>query len=144
MFKFNRLVCVLLACGLVGVVWGAVRKIPSFVVEETLADCDTGNPIYLDMDPNADGMAILNYASGADKTIVQVIVSDFTGALSIDRYIVRLSPDVGDLGTFLVDSQGNGHFHGEISGNVSDSNIELWQQVQPAPGCPAVLIATGQ
>ena len=144
MFRFNRLVLTLVLVGVAAVAWGAVTKIPSFVVEDAYTDCITGDSIALDMDPDADGMAILNYAAGADKTIVQVIVSDFTGA-PLDRFIVRLNPDVGyDLGTFAVDSQGNGHFHGEVSGDVSDSNIELWQQVQPGPDCPAVLIATGQ
>ena len=168
MFKFNRSVCVLLACGLVGIAWGAVSKIPSFVVEDTYSSCsgvcsDTGGPCTGDfpcsigatcvgigdqfpigLGPDADGMAILNYVAGTDKTIVQVTVSDFSGA-PLDRFIVRLDPEVGDLGTFLVDSQGNGHFHGEISGDQRGSNVELWQQVQsPSASCPAVLIATGQ
>lgn len=150
MFKLNRLGTMLLLAGFVGVAWGAANKISSFMVEDAYADCITGDPIPLNMDPAADGMAILNYVFGTNKTIVQVIVSDFSGAPLI-QFIVRLNPGVGfdlvDLGTFNVDSQGNGHFHGEIDGDHSGSNVELWQQVDDpfAPAnCPAVLIATGQ
>lgn len=141
MFRFNRLVLTVMLVGVAAVAWGAVNKVNSFVVEDSFVNC-AGGVTYIDMDENADGMAILNYASGSDKTIVQVMVSDFSGA-PLERFIVRLDPDVGDLGTFLVDSQGNGHFHGEISGDHSGSNVELWQEVSPPP-CPAVLIATGQ
>ena len=165
MFKLNRLVTMLLLVAFVGVAWGAATKIPSFEIEDTATSCsgvcsDTGgpctnafpcpsgaacdgigDPFPLTLDPAADGMAILNYVSGTNKTIVQVIVSNFSGA-PLGRFIVRLDPDVGDLGTFLVDSQGNGHFHGEIGGNHSTKNVKLFQQAQ-VPPCPADLIATG-
>ncbi len=140
MFKFNRLVVTVLLVGVAAVSWGAVTKIPSLVVNNDYLACDGVTPVGLNINSNADGMAILNYAAGAEKTIVQVIVSDFTGA-PFDRFIVKLG--TADLGTFLVDSQGNGHFHGEIGGDHSGSNVELWQQIQLQP-CPAVLIATGQ
>ncbi len=147
MFKLNRLGTVLLLVAFVGVAWGAANKISSFFVVASYADCFSSDDINLNMDLDASGMAILNYASGADKTIVQVIVSDFTGA-PVDEFIVRLNPDVGDLGTFFVDSQGNGHFRGEVSGevngDVSGSNVELWQQTQGGPTCVPVLIAYGQ
>ncbi len=167
MLKFNRVVCVALVCAVVGVAWGAASRIPSFVVEPTYPTCSgvctngapctldfpctdgsdcvgIGDPIPIVVDPDADGMAILNYVAGADKTVVLVIVSDFSGA-PISGFIVRLNPDVGDLGFFSLDSQGNGHFRGEIAGDHSGSNVELWQQVQPpSASCPAVLIATGQ
>ena len=144
MSKIRRLGALPLVALLVSVAWAGATKIPSFAIEPTWPDCLTGNPIPLNMDANADGMAILNYAQGANKTIVQVIVSDFTGA-PLDVFIVRMNPDVGyDIGTFTVNSRGNGHFHAEISGNVTASNVEIWQQVQPPPDCAPVLIATGQ
>lgn len=144
MLKSTRMGTVLVLVALVGVAWAGVTKIPAFVIEESWTDCLTNNPVALNMNESADGMAILNYAGGANKTVIQVIVSNFTGA-PLDHYIVRLNPDVGyDLGTFVVDSKGNGHFHTEITGDVSASNIELWQQVQPPFSCDAVLIASGQ
>ena len=150
MSKLNRLGTMLLLAGFVGVAWGAATKISSFVMEKTFTSCFdgiAGDEVPLNMDPAADGMAILNYVAGSDKTIVQVIVSDFSGA-PLQRFIVRLDPvpcDLPpcDLGTFLVDSQGNGHFHGEISGDHSGSNVKLFQQPDPPP-CPAVLIASGK
>lgn len=146
MFKLNRLGAMLLLAAFVGVAWGAATKIPSFVVVGTYADCFSSDLIPLNMDVAADGMAILNYVPGTKKTVVQVIVSDFSGA-PFNQFIVRLNPDVGDLGTFNVDSQGNGNFHGSVDGDKSGSSVELWQQVDPpfAPAnCPAVLMATGQ
>lgn len=170
MLKFNRVLSVLALCAVVGVAWGAINKISAFVVEDTASSCsgvcsDTGGPCTGDspcadgatclgigdqfpigLDPAADGMAILNYAQGGDKTIVQVILSDFSGA-PLPRFIVRLVSNAGsvELGTILVDSQGNGNFHGEVAGDHSGSNVELYQQIQaPSASCPAVLIATGQ
>ena len=145
MTKLNRLCAMLLLVAFVGVAWGAATKIPSFVVEESFTACPSGDVIALNLDAAADGMAILNYVPGGNKTIVQVIVSDFTGA-PLQRFIVRLEGVDGDVGTFPVDSQGNGHFHGEVGGDQSGSNVELWQQVDSpfAPdNCPAVLIASG-
>ena len=141
MFKFDRLVLTVMLVGVAAVAWGAV-KIPSFVLEKSRATCDGGSRL-IDLNANADGMAILNYVGGAqDKTIVQVIVSDFNGdPFLLDRYFVRLNPGDGfNIGTFLVDSQGNGHFHGEVSGDSSGSDVELW--AEPG-GCGFVLIATG-
>ena len=146
MFRFDRLVLTVMLVGVAAVAWGAV-KIPSFMLEESRLACalpgEEPRVIPISLDPNADGMAILNYVGGAqDKTIVQVIVSDFNGdPFLLDRYFVRLNPGDGfNIGTFLVDSQGNGHFHGEVSGDSSGSNVELW--AQPG-GCDFVLIATG-
>lgn len=141
MFKFNRLVLTVMLVGVAGVAWGGARKIPTLVVEQFAQACD-GTIVELNVNPDADGMAILNYVAGTSRTNVQIIVTRFTGA-PLDRFIVRLTPGDGfALGTFLVDGQGNGHFHGTVLGNFEDSSVELWQQVAP-PGCPAVLIASG-
>ena len=141
MFKFNRLVVSVLLVGVAAVAWGAV-KIPSFVIEDSFLACDEATVIPITLDADADGMAILNYVAGQDKTVVQVITSDFKGDPILNgRYFVRLNPGDGfDIGTFLVGSQGNGHFHGEVPGDSSGSNVELW--AQPGP-CRKVLIATG-
>ena len=139
MFRFDRLVLSVMMVGVAAVAWGAV-KIPSFLLEEFRETCIGSATI--DLDANADGMAILNYVKGPNKTIVQVIVSDFIGDPKLNgRYFVTLNPGDGfDIGTFLVDSQGNGHFHGEVSGDSSGSDVQLWAE----PGaCGKVLIATG-
>ena len=140
MFRFNRCVLSVMLVGVAAVAWGAV-KIPSFVIEESHMTCQ-GVSRLIELDADADGMAILNYVGGQDKTVVQVILNDFTGDPILNgRYFVRLSPGDGfDIGTFLVGSQGNGHFHGEVSGDQSASNVELW--AQPGP-CSKVLIARG-
>lgn len=145
MFRFDRLVLTVMLVGVAAVAWGAV-KVPSFVIEESRLGCalpgEEPAVIPINLDPSADGMAILHYAPGKGKTIVQVIVNGFTGDSNLlGRYFVRLYPGDGfDIGTFLVDSQGNGHFHGEVSGDSSGSDVELW--AEPG-GCGKVLIATG-
>ena len=145
MFRFDRLVIAVVLVGVTAVAWGRAVKIPSFVIEASRLSCD-GTFRDITLNPNADGMAILNYAGGArDKTIVQVILSDFTGDPNLNGlYFLRLNAgDGGDgieMGMFLVGKNGNGHFHGEVSGDRSGSNVELW--AQPGP-CSKVLIARG-
>ena len=81
MIKFKRLCAVMLLVGLVGVAFGGITKINTFVVEETWANCvgvcdneaggpctavfpcldqsacfGIGDPIPLNIDPRADGM----------------------------------------------------------------------------------------
>ena len=146
MTKLNRLCAMLLLVVFVGVAWAGATKIPSFVVEQTYEDCFGAGTIPLNIDPAADGMAILNYAPGSNKTNVQVIVSGF-GEAPLRQCIVRLNPDVGDLGVFNLNDQGHGNFHGTIDGDHTGSNVELWQQIDPPfppANCPAVLMATGQ
>ena len=146
MSKLNRLGAILLLVALVGVAWGGVTKIPSFVVQQTFDDCFSSGTGSLNYDASADGMAILNYAPGTDTTIVQVIVSDFSpGPLVINELIVSLGHDEGlDVGRFRIGAQGNGHFHGEMSGDLRHKNVTLWQEVDPPQiGCEPVLIATG-
>lgn len=141
MFKFNRLVVTVLLVGVAAVAWGSV-KIPSFVIEASRMSCD-GTLRDITLNPNADGMAILNYVGGKNKTIVQVILSDFTGDPKLNGlYFLRLDDggDGVDMGMFLVGSQGNGNFHGEVSGDHSGSSVTVWAE----PGaCGKVLVATG-
>lgn len=145
MSKLHRLGAILLLVGCVGVAWGATR-IPSFVFEDSFVGCITGTDVPLTTNADAAAMAIVNYVPGTNTTVVQVIVSDFTGT-PVGQCIVRLNPDVGDLGTFRADSQGNGHFHGSVAGDHRGSNVELWQQVESPfepDNCPAIMIASGQ
>lgn len=143
MFKFNRLVVTVLLVGVAAVAWGSV-KIPSFVIEASRMTCD-GTFRDITLDPNADGMAILTYVRGADKTVVQIIVSDFAGDPNLNGlYFLRLNADDGgegvEMGMFLVGQNGNGNFHGEISGDRSGTGVEVWAE----PGvCGKILVATG-
>lgn len=127
MFKFNRLVCAVLVCTCVAIAYGAATKIRSFVPQGF-------------ENPEADGMAILNYASGQDETIVQIILSDFTPEIAYD--VVFVSPthlfEPKEFGVLITDKHGHGNLHVTISaplsppappgenGDWTDANIEIW------------------
>jgi hypothetical protein len=87
---------------LVGVAYGAARKITSFTT--------FGEPA------GAEGMAILNYVSGTNETVVQIIVTGFSAGTTYDIEFVG----VGFIEVaFTTDNQGNGHFHRRVSGDIS-------------------------
>lgn len=123
MFKFNRLVCAVLVCTCVAIAYGAATKIRSFV------------PQGLE-NPEADGMAILNYASGQDETIVQIILSGFTHDTAYDVVFVSpthlLQPKF--LGQLITDKHGHGNLHATLpaiphlgeNGDWTDADIEIW------------------
>jgi len=101
MFKFHRLLCAVLVCALVGVAYGAARKIKSFTTFNEPA--------------GADGMAILNIHDGTGQE-VQLLVTDFTPD---SNYVVHLfHPDFPtnqpEVGIFTTNEVGNGHWHGDI------------------------------
>ncbi len=103
MFKFRRLLCAVLVCALVGIAYGAATKIGSF--------CPRNGE-----NPSADGMAILNYVPGDNRTVVQLIVSNFSPGVTYNVEFVGL----GIIGSaFMTDSQGNGNFHWNLGGNFS-------------------------
>ena len=64
MFKFNRLVCVLLVGSCVAIAYGKAVKV-------------TGLTPVSPESADADGMAILNYHPGHDRTEVQVALTGF-------------------------------------------------------------------
>ena len=114
MFKFNRLGCTLLLCTCAGIAYAGANKISSFTTFEPETSA-------------ADGMAILNYVAGQNKTIVQIIVSDFA---SQEIYGVRLTNRV-DLprdfpAVFLTDDTGHGTYHSAIPGDKSTWDVELY------------------
>lgn len=116
MFKINRLGCALLLCTCAGIAYAGANKISSFMTfdPEPLA---------------ADGMAILNYVAGQNKTIVQIIVSDFTPHKT---YGVRLTDGVNhndSLAAFETDESGHGTFHNVIPGDFSTRDVELYVDV---------------
>lgn len=109
----KRIAFVLVVCAVVGVAYGAAVKIRSF---------ETYSPESLD----ADAMAILNYASGNDKTIVQIIMSDFTPGATYD---LRLTDGVNerlDFDAITTDEHGHATYHNEFSGDVSTFDVELY------------------
>ena len=64
MFKFNRLVCVLLVCSLVGVALAKAVKIKAF------------DWVHVE-NPDGDGMAIANYHPGNTNTEITAAITDF-------------------------------------------------------------------
>lgn len=108
-------------CACVGVAYGGANKIRWF----TACDAQVFESVAaLGPDADPDGMAILNYASGAGKTIVQIIVSDMTPDRS---YSLRLTDgvpeeDVVVLDAFTTNEEGHGTFHQEFpdTGAVTD------------------------
>ena len=108
----KRIAFVLVVCTCVSVAFGAAVRITAFEI----------------FDPedkaNANVMAILNYVSGQDKTIVQIIMSDFTANegywLSIGSF-TSLGPVI------FTDEYGHATFHSEILfGDKSGSDVELY------------------
>ena len=138
MIKFRRLLCVVLVCALVGVAYGAARKIRSFT------------PMGAE-NATADGMAILNLADGGvdgARTIIQVVLSDFTPDTT---YIVGIvppwapSPYPDEIGQFpygvwpfidaiTTDQNGNGTLHVQVPGDMSLSNIAVYLYLRDADG----------
>ena len=114
MFKFRRLLCVVLVCALVGVAYAGARKIRSFTTWNEPED--------------ADGMAILNVAD-SQGLVIQIIVSGFTPNTT---YLAAVS-DGGDndyfLDVFTTDDNGNGRFHYKLSTLFPWPNVRLYHCV---------------
>jgi len=104
MFKFRRLLCVVLVCALVGVAYAGARKIKSFTT--------------FNEPPGADGMAILNIHDGTGQE-VQLILTDFTPD---NEYLPVLWNGIDGPGnseynafhTMNTNGQGNGTWHQDI------------------------------
>ena len=74
----------------------------------------------------SDGMAILNFASGQNKTILQIIVSDFTPHTT---YGVRLTDGVNQsnfFAAFVTDESGHATYHTVTPGDKSARDVELY------------------
>ena len=117
MFKYSRLMWVVLLCVMVGVAFGAARKISSFTPVDGFEGIE------------ADGMAILNYSSGGGgKTIVQIIVSDFTPNTVYDVALLlpgELPLCAGDV--LVTDDKGHGNAHFEIPfKDATSADIDIY------------------
>ena len=98
----------------VGFAFGAAKKIRAFV--PTAAEC-----------AEADGMAILNFSNDG-KTIIQIIISDFTPNTSYDLQLVTPGGLILSAGGVLVtDDKGHATAHMVANGlDVSDSDIFIY------------------
>ena len=113
----KRMALVLVVCLCAGVAYGAATKIHSFQVF---------GPEDVE---NADGMAILNYAAGQDKTIVQIAISGFTPNTMYEVNIESPSQTLVPKNSISTDDQGHGTLHltlAPLVGNdYSDANIVI-------------------
>ena len=122
MLKFRRLLCVVLVCALVGVAYGAARKISSFAPQGS-------EPA------TADGMAIFNFAQGTGgpngtngKTILNIMITGFTPFTTYD--VEFRSPTQGSWisgGVLVTDEDGDAKFKDEFPMlDISDSDIYIY------------------
>lgn len=121
---WRRFVSVAVVCAVAfacyGIAYGAAVKIRQFeIVSQQEVE-------------SADAMAILNYASGSDKTIVQIIMSDFTPNI---EYMVGLANGPADY--VWTDNNGHATVHLTYDGDWSDSKVYImidW----PYPRCDEI------
>ena len=131
----KRVAFVLVVCLCVGVAYGAATKIRWF---DNIAESN----------PDADGMAILNYVAGQDNIIAQVILSDLVadtqyvvalrepGTWTLDGNVGVFEPhplggfffpiSAGAQGQLSTDGKGHLTFHSQTtvgSGDFSDSDV---------------------
>ena len=119
MFRFNRLVCVLAVCAVVGVAFGAAVKIKAITpVGEGVTE-----------NPNGDGMVIMNYHPGHNRTEITAAITDF---LPDTDYKVDVIPGV----TFSVTTNpaGNANDHGALSFDICKYNeygvtVVVWRDL---------------
>ncbi len=125
MFKFRRLLCAVLVCALVGVAYGAARKISSFEPQ--------GSELA-----TADGMAILNFAQGTGgplgtdgKTITHIMITGFTPFTTYD--VEFRSPTQGSffgIGILVTDDRGDAQFKDSLPGlDISDSALYIYMNM---------------
>jgi len=138
MFKFRRLLCVALVCAMVGVAYGAARKIRSFTTCSTVVTA-CAEPT------DADGMAIFNIHDGTGQEL-QLMVTGFSPDAD---YVVRLFDPLADpgnepeLGILSTNGVGNGSFHQNIGTLLQWSCIRLYSCVQVGNDVECELRAQG-
>ncbi|HUU82782.1 MAG TPA: hypothetical protein VM243_04680 [Phycisphaerae bacterium] len=119
----KRVTFVLVVCACIGVAYGGANKIRFFTPSaEQVAE----SVAALGADADPDGMAILNYAAGADKTIVQIIVSDFTPSLAYSLKLLQGGSEIVLPDALMTDENGHANFHREFAGDISTYNVEFF------------------
>ncbi|MEK7731054.1 MAG: hypothetical protein AAB363_04280 [Planctomycetota bacterium] len=125
MFKFRRLLCVVLVCALVGVAYGAATKIKSFTT-------------YNEPD-GADAMAIMNIADG-QAAIIQVMVNGFSPNTTYFVFFYDcLGSEQDSGGFFTTDDHGNSTWHINYGGAFPALNLRLYA----CPGSACEIRAQG-
>ena len=105
MFRFNRLVCVLLVGSVAAVAYGKALKVTELV------------PVGAE-NATADGMAILNYNAGQSRTEVQVAITDF---LPDREYMINVGTVYGHVSaTVMTNASGNAHAHRIAATDITD------------------------
>ena len=113
MIRYNA--SLLFSCAVVfavaGVAYGAASKIKWF---DNISEPN----------PDADGMAILNYVAGQNETVVQIVISDF---LPERTYTLRLTDGTSQLvGDVTTDHHGHATFHRTYSLDKSTWDVEVY------------------
>ncbi len=101
---FKRSVSVLLVCLCVGVAYGKAIKVTD-LIPQGVENAD------------ADGMAILNYNAGQDRTEVQVALTGFTPNTV---YTVDVAAVGGKQLSVETNTAGNGQSHGSAAADMTE------------------------
>lgn len=102
MFKFNRLVCVVLVCALAGLAYSKAVKSKDL----------TAAGLGVDVTPDADGMIIMaHHDSATPATEVQIKA---TGLAPHTTYGVQVHPGFTDVIAFTTSASGNATYHNTI------------------------------
>jgi len=78
-------------------------------------------------DPDGSGRAVLNYAKGEDKTIIQVNCWELTPG---DEYGVNLANGKGPVGRVVAKKNGTITVHGEQEGDQSGCIVRVRNRTQ--------------
>jgi hypothetical protein len=113
MFRFNRLVCVVLVCTLAGFAYSKAVK------SRGLIAAGLGGVLT----PDVDGMIIMNHHDSATPTTeVQIKV---TGLEPQKTYGVQVFPGFADPLAFTSSASGNGAYHGTVSLGIDFTQISV-------------------
>ncbi len=106
MFRFNRIVCVLFVCCIVGIAYGKAIKVTELVA------VDNENP-------TADGMVILNYNQGQARTEIQIAITDFEP--DTDYKILVSTIFGGVIASVTTNPSGNAQAHRIAITDITDN-----------------------
>ena len=113
----KKIVFAMVVCTCVSVAFGAAVKI------ETFAPMNDENEF-------ADAMAILNFKPGGnnnvDKTIVQIIMSDFSAGMTYDIFFANCMNERIAFNAFTTNQHGHASYHAEVPFEVSTCDVELY------------------
>ena len=137
MLRFNRLVCVVAVCLVVGVAFGAAIKIRAITPYEGTEEALAGG----------DGMAILNYHPGNNKTEATVAITDFVPGATYGAY---LNPGGGVNLPEVANPSGNANWHGTYNfdlclWNEDGITVYIWRDANGnlLPDLPDEVVAEG-